>query len=51
MVDKVNLLHAYVRRQQFLARLQALEVAKVLFGKAEPREISTAEMMRIIGAE
>lgn len=50
-MDKVNLLHAYVRRQQFLAQLQALEVAKVLFGKAEPREISTAEMMRIIGAE
>jgi len=50
-VDRLALLEAYVTRQRFLARLQAVEVGRVLFGSKEPREISTAEMLGLLGAE
>jgi hypothetical protein len=39
-------------RQKFLARMQAVEVSKILFGDGKLRatEVSTAEMMRMLGA-
>lgn len=43
---------AWVRRQQFLARLQAAEISKMLFGegKGAAREVSTGQMMGLLGA-
>jgi len=48
-VDRLVLLDAYVARQRFLARLQAVEVGRVLFGSREAREIQTAEMLALVG--
>jgi hypothetical protein len=49
-------LDAYIRRQQFLARLQAAEISRILFGDKKAggggsqghREISTAAMFERI---
>jgi len=50
-VDRLALLAAYVRRKRFEARLLAAEVGRMWWGGQEPREISTAEMLGLLGAE
>jgi hypothetical protein len=47
-----QLIGSWARRQKFLARMQAIEVSKVLFGDGNPQatEVSTAKMMRMLGA-
>lgn len=38
-----------MRRQRIMAKLQAVEIAKILFGSKEPKEVSTGDMFKKMG--
>lgn len=43
-----QLIRGYTKRQQWLARIQAIEVARVLFGEPGPEMVSSEEMLALL---
>jgi hypothetical protein len=41
-------MRAYIKRQQWLARMQAVEIGRLLFGKPEPKMVSSDELLAML---
>ncbi len=53
-MQKSQFTRSWIRRKQFEARLNAMEIGRMLFGDGKggkpAREISTSEMLGLLGA-
>jgi hypothetical protein len=43
-----QLMRGYIKRRQWLARLQAIEIGRLLFGQPEPKMVSSDELLAML---